>query len=416
MSQRAIVLYMHVHQPFRIRPYSIFDAGTDHNYFDAPDGSRTSNRDILLKVAEKSYIPTNEYLMRIIETYPEFRLSISITGTIIEQFERYAPEVLESFQRLVATGRVEIVAETYYHSLAFFYDRDEFQRQVDMHRQKIEEVFGVTPTAFRNTELAYNNDLAAWADNAGYKVILSEGWDPVLGWRSPNFVYRPTGTQTIRLLTKNYKLSDDIAFRFSNREWNEFPLTVDKYMDWVNVSWREPLINLFMDYETFGEHQWADSGIFEFMEELPKQWLAKHDHTFMTVSEAAEAFEAVDVVDCPETITWADTERDLTAWLGNQMQQEAMKFVYELGPKVLASDDFELISDWRKLQTSDNPYYMCTKYFKDGDVHAYFSPYESPYDAFMYYMNALHDVQARLSQTAEELKVEETDGETNRTE
>lgn len=213
---------MHVHQPFRIRPYSIFDAGTDHNYFDAPDGSRTSNRDILLKVAEKSYIPTNEYLMRIIETYPEFRLSISITGTIIEQFERYAPEVLESFQRLVATGRVEIVAETYYHSLAFFYDRDEFQRQVDMHRQKIEEVFGVTPTAFRNTESAYNNHLAAWADNAGYKVILSEGWDPVLGWRSPNFVYRPTGTQTIRLLTKNYKLSDDIAFRFSNRESNVF--------------------------------------------------------------------------------------------------------------------------------------------------------------------------------------------------
>lgn len=399
---RAIVLYLHVHQPYRIRQYSVFETGRDHNYFDAADGDRTNNADIIRKVAFKSYIPTNERLLRMLHENPEFKLSMSITGTVLEQFERYAPEVLESFKQVIATGRVEIVAETYHHSLAFFYSRQEFEAQVNMHRDKVQQLFGVTPTAFRNTELSYNNDIAYWADKAGYKAILSEGWDPVLGWRSPNFVYRPSYTENIKLLCKNYKMSDDIAFRFSNKGWEEYPLTVDKYIDWLNTSWQQPLINLFMDYETFGEHQWADTGIFEFLEELPKRWLTNKHHTFMTVTEAAENFEAVDYIDTPNTITWADTERDLTAWLGNAMQQNAIAALYELEKPVLNCNDEELLADWRKLPTSDHFFYMCTKWWSDGDVHAYFSPYETPYIAAMNFMNAYHDVKFRLAEHGED--------------
>lgn len=396
---RAIVLYLHVHQPFRVRHYTIFDAGARHDYFDATAGSGQNNADIVRKVAEKSYLPTNAVLQRMLEKHPKFKLSLSITGTVLEQFERYAPEVLASFQELVATGRVEIVGETYHHSLAFFYDRQEFETQVQMHRDIVQRLFGVTPTAFRNTELSYNNDLAHWADQAGYKAILAEGWDPVLGWRSPNFVYRPAFTDNIRLLTKNYKLSDDIAFRFSNRAWVEHPLTTDKFMNWANTAWEQPLLNLFMDYETFGEHQWEDSGIFGFLEHLPKAWLG-HDekHTFMTVSEAAEAFEPADFIDCPQTITWADTERDLTAWLGNKMQQGAIVSLYSLADSIRSTGDLSLIEDWRKLQTSDHFYYMCTKWFNDGDVHAYFSPYDTPYEAYMSFMNTYHDLKYRLAE------------------
>lgn len=398
MNQRAIVLYLHVHQPFRIRHYTIFEAGQNHDYFDAGPGSRENNAEIVRKVAEKSYLPTNEHLQRMLDTHPEFRLSMSMSGVALEQFEKYAPDVLASFQKLIATGRVEIVAETYHHSLAFFYNRQEFEAQVTMHKDIVQRLFGVTPTSFRGTELTYNNDLAYWADKAGYKAILSEGWDPVLGWRSPNFVYRPAHTDNIRLLMKNYKLSDDIAFRFGNKAWPEYPLTVEKFISWVNNSWQEPLINLFMDYETFGEHQWADTGIFQFLEALPGAWLRGQGHTFMTVSQAAESFEAADFIDCPQTTTWADTERDLTAWLGNQMQQGAILSLYGLADPILQSGDLGLIEDWRKLQTSDHFYYMCTKWFSDGDVHAYFSPYESPYVANMNFMNAYHDLRARLAE------------------
>ncbi|HTE22294.1 MAG TPA: glycoside hydrolase family 57 protein, partial [Candidatus Limnocylindria bacterium] len=229
---KAIVLYLHVHQPFRVRHYTIFDAGTHHNYFHAPHGDRTNNEHIIHKVAEKSYIPTNHKLLELLHRHPEFRLSMSITGTVLEQFEQWSPAVLKSFQELVATGRVEIVAETYHHSLAFFYSLIEFEAQVDMHREKIQQLFGQTPQVFRNTELSYNNDLAYWADRKGYKGVLAEGWDPVLGWRSPNFVYRPAYTQNIRLLMKNYKLSDDIAFRFGDRGWSAWPLTADKFTRW----------------------------------------------------------------------------------------------------------------------------------------------------------------------------------------
>lgn len=397
MSQ-ALVLYLHVHQPYRVRHYTVFDSGASHNYFEAGYDDKTSNERILRKVAEKSYLPTNTRLLQLLNDNPEFKLSLSITGTIIEQMERWSPETLESFKRLTETGRVEIVAETYHHSLAFFYSRAEFEVQVEMHKHKIQEVFGQTPRVFRNTELAYNNDLAYWAEQAGYKGVLAEGWDPVLGWRSPNYVYRPAYTSQIRLLMKNYKLSDDIAFRFGDHEWSEWPLTADKFSHWLSADQQATNFNLFMDYETFGEHQWDASGIFGFLEHLPSQWLKTEGHTFMTVSEVIDAFEPVDQVDVPQTITWADTERDLSAWLGNAMQASSIGALYNMRDAIIGTNDLSLIEDWRRLQTSDHFYYMCTKWFNDGDIHAYFSPYDTPYEAYINFMNAYRDLQFRLGQ------------------
>lgn len=395
---KAIVLYLHVHQPFRIGHYTIFDAGARHDYFGSNYDSPTNNERIAHKVAEKSYIPTNRKLLELLKAHPEFRLSMSITGTVLEQLEQWSPATLRSFQELTDTGRVEIVAETYHHSLAFFYSQAEFEEQVRMHRQKVQQLFGQTPKVFRNTELSYNNDLAYWADKAGYKGILAEGWDPVLDWRSPNFVYRPSYTENIRLLMKNYKLSDDIAFRFGDRNWTEWPLTADKFTHWLNETRDATNFNLFMDYETFGEHQWSESGIFDFLHHLPEQWLSTEGNTFMTVSEAIDAFEPVDVIDTPQTTTWADTERDLSAWLGNPMQKEAIKALYDLQKPIMQTGDLQLIEDWRKLTTSDHFYYMCTKWFSDGDIHAYFSPYDTPYEAYMNFMNAWHDLQFRLAE------------------
>lgn len=395
---KAIILYLHVHQPFRVRHYTIFDISKRHNYFDAPYDDRTSNERIIHKVAEKSYLPTNRRLLQLLQDHPEFKISLSMSGVVLEQLERWAPKVLQSFKDLAATGRVEIVGETYHHSLAFFYSREEFETQVKMHERKVQELFGQTPKVFRNTELAYNNDLAYWADKAGYKGILAEGWDKVLGWRSPNYVYQPTYTDNIKLLLKNYRLSDDIAFRFGDRDWSGWPLTADKFAHWLNESGRSTNFNLFMDYETFGEHQWDASGIFDFLEHLPGEWLKTPGNTFMTVSEAADTFEPVDRVDMPDTVTWADTERDLSAWLGNSMQASAITGLYELTNDILKTDDLALIEDFRRLQTSDHFYYMCTKWFNDGDIHAYFSPYENPYEAFIAFMNAYQDMRFRLSQ------------------
>ncbi len=393
---KAIVLYLHVHQPYRIRHYTIFDAGHRHDYFDSAYEDDTSNERILRKVVEKCYLPTNQHLLKLLNENPQFKLSLSITGTVLEQLERWAPEALKSFQDLVSTGRVEIVGETYHHSLAFFYSRSEFEMQVDMHRRKVEALFGQTPRVFRNTELAYNNDLAYWADQMGYKGILAEGWDPVLQWRSPNFVYQPTYTENLRLLMKNYHLSDDIAFRFGDSNWAEYPLTADKFSHWISEDPTGTNINLFMDYETFGEHQWHESGIFDFLAHLPKEWLKTEGHSFMTLSEAIDSFEPVGYIDTPQTVTWADTERDLSAWLGNPMQSTAIESLYKLQPKILEAGDLALIEDWRRLQTSDHFYYMCTKWFNDGDIHAYFSPYPSPYEGYMNFMNAYRDLQSRL--------------------
>jgi alpha-amylase len=397
MSERQIMLYLHVHQPYRVSPYSAFDIGMRHDYFRNVD--EVSNEQIFRKVAEKSYLPTNRMLLELLQTQPKFSLSLSITGTFIEQCEAWGADVLMSFQELIATGRVDIVAETYHHSLAFFYSRFEFEKQVLMHREKVRELFGVSPQVFRNTELAYNNHIGEWADEAGYKGVILEGWDEILGWRSPNYVYNPPNTNRVKLLLKNYRLSDDIAFRFSNQDWAEWPLTAPKYISWLDaIDQNEKLINLCMDYETFGEHQWEAHGIFEFMKTWIPEWLQNDSNRFVTASEAVADNESTGTLSVDRTVTWADSERDLSAWLGNSMQQEALRHLYDLEEDVLRSGDHALMADWRMLQTSDHVYYMCTKWFTDGDVHAYFSPYDSPYDAFIYFMNAVRDLRYRLMQ------------------
>lgn len=400
---RAIALYLHVHQPYRIRHYTVFDIGNIHNYFDSAYDDPACNERILRKVAEKSYLPTNAKLLKMLEENKDFKLSLSITGTVLDQLKNWSPDALISFKKLFETGRVEIVAETYHHSLAFFYSKQEFERQVEMHRELVNELFGVEPKVFRNTELAYNNDLAKWAENAGYKGVLAEGWDKVLDWKSPNYVYKAAGTNDLKLLLKNYRLSDDIAFRFGDHEWSEYPLTADKFSHWLSEEENADVFNLFMDYETFGEHQWEESGVFHFLETLPKEWLKTSGHTFMTVSEAMNKFEAKDTISVPETVTWADTERDLSAWLGNSMQSSSIEALYSLENSIMKTNNWELIEDWRKLQTSDHFYYMCTKWFNDGDIHAYFSPYENPYDSYINFTNALRDLQLRLHNMQERL-------------
>lgn len=395
-NSRGIVLYLHVHQPWRVRNYDIFDVASKHNYFSESASPDQDNELIFHKIADKSYKPMNHLLEKLLNDHPDFKVSLSITGTFIEQAEQFDPGILDSFRRLVDTGRVEILSETYHHSLAFFYDRNEFEAQVERHRQKIREVFGVETRVFRNTELAYNNELAKWADDHGFNGIIAEGWDDVLGWRSPNYVYRPVNTGNIKLLMKNYRLSDDIAFRFSDRGWADWPLTADKYHRWASTALEDaPLLNLFMDYETFGEHQWAEDGIFEFFEQFVRHWVSRPDQKFYTISEAIEANEPQGEISVTQTVTWADSERDLSAWLGNNLQHEAMKYIYDMTERVLRTGDGQLIDDWRKLQTADHVYYMSTKHADDGSVHSYFSPYSSPYEAFLNYMNAIRDIRWR---------------------
>ncbi len=394
----SICPYFHVHQPYRIKKYRVFDIGNDNEYFNDDSETDLNNRRIVEKVANKSYRPTNKILQELLDTHPEFRFALSFSGTVLDQFEAYTPDVLESFQKLVASGRVEILADTYHHSLAFFYSVPEFERQVLQHRNRIEELFGVTPRVFRNTELSYRNDLAKWCEDNGYIGIMAEGWDKYLGWRSPNFLYHPPGCSNIKVLLKNYKLSDDVAFRFGNQGWESWPLSAETYTSWIHSHHGgAETINLFMDYETFGEHQWEETGIFNFLRALPRMLTDRPDTTFRTPTETIMSCDSVGEIDVPDILTWADTDRDLTAWTGNDIQRDAIKTIYDMESNVIQTKDKQLIETWRKLQTSDHFYYMCTKWSEDGDVHAYFSPYQSPYDAYITFMNALSDLQLRVS-------------------
>ncbi len=396
-----ICLYFHVHQPYRMRKYSVFDIGHNLHYFD-----EEKNREVLRKVATKCYLPANNIMLELINKYKDtdrkFKVSYSITGVILEQFERYEPAVLESFRKLAATGCVEFVSETYYHSLAFLYSKDEFKSQVEMHRQKIKSLFGQEPTVFRNTELIYNNELGKFLESMGFTATLTEGADHIMVWRNPNYVHR-IQDGTMRLLLKNYKLSDDIAFRFGQKSWNEYPLSVDKYAQWIHAS-DGHAVNLFMDYETFGEHQWEDTGIFEFLRSLPDALFKNPGTTFLTVSELAR-YEPVGELDIHNFISWADIERDLSAWKGNHMQDSALSELYAIETAVKESRNAALLEDWRKLTTSDHFYYMCTKYFNDGDVHKYFNPYETPYESYINFMNILNDVVHRLNRINREKRL-----------
>ena len=388
---KTVCFYFQVHQPWRLKTYRFFQMGNDHNYLDD-----FTNRAIMQKVARECYLPMNALLLSLIrEGKGAFKFTFSITGSAVEQFKAYAPEVLESFKQLAETGHVEFLGETYSHSLASLASVEEFKNEVKLHSAMLKEEFGVKPTAFRNTELIYSDDIAQTVEAMGFKTMLAEGAKHILGWKSPNFVYTDAVDNKLRLLLRNYKLSDDIAFRFSNEGWGEWPLTADKYADWV-ASETGDVVNLFMDYETFGEHQKASTGIFDFMKALPAA-LQSRGIEFATASEAAKKLQPVAVLHCPYAMSWADEERDVTAWLGNDLQNEAFRKLYALAPRVknVKNKDFEYV--WHFMQNSDHFYYMATKWLSDGDVHSYFNPYGSAYEAFINYMNVLADFEIELN-------------------
>ena len=391
---KKICFYFQVHQPMRLKSYRFFDISKDHNYFD-----EEANRRIMRKVADKCYLPMNQLLLDLIHQYKgEFKVSFSISGTAMDQFEMYAQDVLDSFKRLADTGCVEFLAETYAHSLSALKSPEEFKNQVERQAKKIEQLFGQKPKVFRNTELIYSNHIGWMVNQMGYKTMVTEGADKILDWRSPNYLYQNEHVPELKLLLKNYKLSDDIAFRFSQSSWDAWPLTADKYVDWLNsISWTEEIVNLFMDYETFGEHQWHETGIFDVMYHLPRLVLERSEFKFCTPSEASEQLQVRGALSIDNPISWADLERDLSAWLGNHIQDDAFDSLYRLEEKVKRIKDENIQRDWLYLQTSDHFYYMCTKFFSDGDVHKYFNHYNTPYEAFINYMNVLTDFEERVN-------------------
>lgn len=384
---KNVCLYFQVHQPFRNKKYSFFEMGKEHYYYDD-----FMNENQLRKIARNSYVPTCRLLERLIEENKgKFKVALSISGTALDQFEMYSPAVLESFKRLADTGCVEFLGETYSHSLVSLYDKDLFEKQVKKHSKRIKDLFGQKPKVFRNTELIYSDMIGKDVYEMGFKGMLTEGAKHILGWKTPNYLYSNTLEPRLKLLLRNYKLSDDIAFRFSNQSWNEFPLTSEKYAQWIaDENEEHEIINVFMDFESFGEHQKAETGIFGFMENLPKALLDRKIK-FITPSEAVKKLNPVSPISMPYPISWADEERDTSAWLGNEMQKEAFEKLYSIAPMMEKCKDEKLQKDWEYLQTSDAFYYMSTKWYTDGDVHAYFNPYPSPYDAFINYMNILGD-------------------------
>ena len=399
---KAICFYFQVHQPIRFRRYRFFDIGNDHYYYDD-----YANESILRKVADNCYLPVNKLMLELIKKYKgKFKVSYSISGIALEQFELYAPEVLDSFKELAETGQVEFLAETYSHSLVSLKCDELFTDQVKKHSELIERYFGQTPTVFRNTELIYSDDIGSAVANMGFKAMLTEGAKHILGWKSSNYLYCNVLNPRLKVLLRNYQLSDDIAFRFSNEGWSEYPLTPSKFVEWINTYPKDEIINLFMDYETFGEHQWKSTGIFDFLKELPSAVFKKSEFQFATPSEIADNFQPISAVSVPYSISWADEERDLTAWLGNEMQQEAFNKLYDFHNRMKRVQDKALLKDWNYLQVSDHFYYMSTKFFSDGEVHKYFNPYESPYEAFINYMNVLSDFGLRLDRIVPEGKVE----------
>ncbi len=401
-----VTFYFQVHQPFRLRAYRFFDIGHRDDYFDDAENERIARR-----VASKCYLPMNDLLLRAIEEHgTAFRCSFSISGTALDQFEAWSPETIDSFRALAATGCVEFLAETSQHSLAALFDEEEFSAQIEAQAARIERLFGRRPTTFRNTELVVDNRIARLAEQAGFQGILGEGADHLLGWRSPHAVYRPEGCERIKTLLRSYRLSDDIAFRFSNRAWEHWPLRAETFSAWLQdaiAGLEDQVVGLFMDYETFGEHQWEDTGIFAFMKALPAALLGAGNLRFATPSEVFERHDPIGRIDIPHPVSWADAERDLTAWLGNHMQRSANEALWDIGRDLrgLASrcgdreqtrDAEALLAKWRKLTTSDHLYYMCTKFFSDGDVHKYFSPYATPHDAFIAFMNVVDDLARRV--------------------
>ncbi len=390
----AVCFYFQLHQPFRLRRYSVFDSGRD--YFDD-----RANAAIVRKVAGKCYRPATQRLVDMAERFGgDFRLGLSISGCLVEQCRAFAPDVIEMLQKLASTGCVEFLAETYPHTLSHLFSDDAFAEEVALHHAMVEELFGQSPSVFRNTELIYNDALAQrLAKDGQYLGTLTEGADQLLDGRSPNHVYRAASAPGVSVLLKNHRLSDDIAFRFSDPSWPGYPLTAEKFARWVA---EEPgdVVGLFMDFETFGEHQWESTGIFDLLSALPRA-LLDAGCPLLTPGEVLDEFDPAGSIEAPHAVSWADTERDLSAWLGNAMQSSAAQELYRLKDKVRTATnlpgapDPELLRDWRRLATSDHFYYMCTKFFADAEVHQYFSPYESPYDSYINYMNVLDHLRTR---------------------
>jgi alpha-amylase len=392
---RSICLYFQVHQPFRLRTYRFFNIGQDHHYYDD-----YQNRHIIKRIAEKSYLPANNLMLDLIREYGSaFKVSYSISGTALDQLQMHVPEVIRSFRQLADTGQVEFLAETYAHSLASLINHDEFVRQVELHASRVEELFGKRPTTFRNTELIYSDKIGEMVANMGFHTMLTEGAKHVLGWKSSNYMYCNNINPKLKVLLRNFRMSDDLTFRFSNQEWSEWPLTTEKFVKWLNkIDKQEEVVNLFLDYETIGEHQWKETGIFDFFRHLPAMVYSKSNFTFNTPEQLYHELQPVSAISVPHPISWADEERDLTAWLGNELQDEAFGKLYSYESKVRNCNNPEILKDWLYLQTSNHFYYMCTKWFSAGEVHKYFNPYGSPYEAFINYMNVLSDFMIRVDE------------------
>ncbi len=396
---KSICLYFQIHQPLRLRRYRFFDIGNDHYYYDD-----FTNESLIIRLAKECYLPSNQILLDLIKANKQqFKVTFSITGVALDQFENYAPEVIDSFKMLAETGCVEFLAETYSHSLATLKNEAEFKAQVKEHSQRIHKLFGQHPVVFRNTELIYSDEIGKTVADMGYKAMITEGAKHILGWKSPNYLYCNAINSKLKLLMRNYALSDDIAFRFSVPSWNEWPLTTEKFVGWLNqIDAAEDIVNIFMDYETFGEHQKKESGIFDFLKNLPAAVLQSGLYKFTTPAEAIKEYQPIAVAHVAHPISWADEERDTSAWLGNSLQNEAFTKLYDLRNDVVALNNERINKDWNYLQCSDHFYYMCTKFFADGVMHTHRNPYNSPYDAFINYMNVLTDFKNRISQLKDE--------------
>jgi alpha-amylase len=396
--KKTLCIYFQVHQPLRLRQYRFFDIGKDHYYYDD-----FTNRSILRKVADHCYLPANKLMLDLIKEYgKQFKISFSISGIALSQFEQFAPDVLDSFKLLAQTGAVEFLSETYAHSLASLRDPDEFRIQVREHAALIKKHFGVTPVTFRNTELIYSDEIGAMVADMGYPAMLAEGAKHVLGWKSPNYLYTNAINPRLKILLRNYTLSDDIAFRFCDRGWSEWPLVVEKYVEWLTIAAKkDEIINLFMDYETFGEHQNAETGIFSFLRYLPMRIFSHSNFEFLTPAEVVAKHQPIAPLHVPFATSWADEERDTSAWLGNELQNEAFEQLYRIGEKIKTCNEQNLWHDFRRLQSSDHFYYMCTKLFSDGAVHKRFTPYNTPYEAFINYMNVVSDFIIRVEKLVE---------------
>jgi len=390
---RSVCLYFQVHQPYRLRTYRFFNIGSDHYYYDD-----YQNRHIIRRVAEKCYLPANRMMLQLINEFGKaFKVSYSISGTALDQFAQYVPEVIDSFRKLASTGCVEFISETEYHSLASLGNEQEFIRQVGMHHKRTEELFGLKPQTFRNSELIYSDSIGETVANLGYHTMLTEGAKHILGWKSPNYIYCNNLNPKLRILLRNFRLSDDISFRFSEQKWSEWPLTAEKFTGWLNsIDPQEEVVNLFMDYETIGEHQWKETGIFDFFYHLPSAVFKNSNFTFATPEELYQRLQPMAAISVPYAISWADEERDLTAWKGNDLQAEAFSKLYSLSDAIAICNDPIILRDWGYLQSSNHFYYMSTKWFSAGEGNKHFNPYGSPYDAFINYMNTISDFAIRV--------------------